>query len=390
MTMLRCMRTATLALVLNAAAVTVALAQAAPPPPLAPLAMAARGGTHVFTSEHRGTFNGREVAYRATVADARIEYPVGHPAATLFTISYVATNQGPPASRPVVFIFNGGPGASSSILHFAGMGPRRLSTVSPDALGDTSVGLIENPLCPLDAADIVFIDPVDTGYSRTLPGASPAPFHSIDGDSDSITQLILNWLKRNDRMASPKYIYGESYGSMRAVALARDLARSPDKVDVDGLILGGEAITFGQRGRLPNPAHAASHLPMMASVAWYHGRIDNKHQSWEQAVQKAREFARGEYVGALMQGYRLDQQASRSDRHTRQLLPRAQDDRGRGLQQGAAARSRPGARCQQRHGDAASREVQVRRRHRLHRHGGRRHEELRGVCTHGARGQRPR
>ena len=317
MTPHRLLRATGAALGLNLLLVAAAFAQAAPPPPLAPLAVAARNGTKVFTTEHRGTFNGRDVSYRATVADTLIDLPAGQQAATLYTISYVATNQGPSATRPVVFVFNGGPGASSSILHFVGMGPKRLSTVSADALGDTSVGLVDNPLCPLDAADIVFIDPVDTGYSRTLPGTSPAPFHSIDGDSDSITQLILNWLKRNDRMASPKYVYGESYGSMRAVALARDLARSPDKVDIDGVILGGEAIPFGQRGRLPHPEHTASHLPMMASVAWYHGRIDNKHQSWEQAVQKAREYARGEYVGALMQGYRLD--AATRERVVRRL-----------------------------------------------------------------------
>ena len=120
---LRCLRTTALALLLNGAVATLAFAQAAPPPPLVPLAMAARNGTHTFTREHRGTFNGREVAYRTIVADTLIEAPAGHVAATLYTISYVATDQGPAASRPVVFVFNGGPGAASAILHFVGMGP---------------------------------------------------------------------------------------------------------------------------------------------------------------------------------------------------------------------------------------------------------------------------
>lgn len=211
-----------------------------------------------------------------------------------------------PSRRPVLFVFNGGPGGASAPANIGAMGPRTLVSLDNAALADPSIALTDNPQSLLDTADLVFIDPTDTGFSHTLPGTPAKQFRSIDGDSDMVTQVIALWLKDHSRMASPKYIFGESYGTMRAVAVARDLARSPAKIDVDGLILGGFAITYGQGGRLPDLGRAANQIVMMASVAWHYGKIDNKSQTWQQAVDKARHFARTDYISALVQGYRLD------------------------------------------------------------------------------------
>jgi carboxypeptidase C (cathepsin A) len=165
--------------------------------------------------------------------------------------------------------------------------------------------LIDNPDSVLDAADLVFVDPIDTGFGRSMPGAADE-FVSVDADSEAMSQFVINWLRTHERMASPKYVLGESYGTLRAIAMARDLARSDPKVVLDGVILAGQAITFAQNGRVPHPIFTALDLPMMASVAWHYGKIDNENQTWDEAVQKARAFAYDQYLPALARGYQLD------------------------------------------------------------------------------------
>lgn len=308
--MLRMSRSMTLMLTVLAGAFMSASAETAaqlfPPPPLAPLTMTAVDGTHVFSSEHSGVFNGHRIRYRATVAETVIQDAGAVPAADLYSFSYVAEGIVNAASRPVMFIFNGGPGASSVFLHLCSLGPRVLRDCTPKGTSNPATPLGDNPQSPLDAADLVFIDPTDTGWSHTLPGVSPGQFHSVDGDSAEVTALIVWWLRKHRRLDSPVYVYGESYGSMRGVAVVRDLARSRPKVVVAGLMLGGFAITFGRGNGTPDPIWEALRLPTAASMAWHYGRIDNKHQSWEQAVDKAAAFARTEYVGALMLGQQLD------------------------------------------------------------------------------------
>lgn len=277
-----------------------------PAPPLAPLVMTAVDGPHVFTSEHSGVFDGHRLRYRVTVAETIIEDPGAVPAADLYSFSYVAEGAGPAAARPVMFIFNGGPGASSVFLHLCSLGPKVLRDCSPAGTSNPATPLVDNPRSPLGSADLVFIDPTDTGWSHTLPGVSPEQFHSVDGDSDAVTALIVWWLRKHGRLDSPVYVYGESYGSMRGVAVVRDLARSKPKVAVAGLLLGGFAITFGRGNGTPDRVWDALRLPTAASMAWHYGKIDNKHQTWEQAVDKAAAFARTEYVGALILGHHLD------------------------------------------------------------------------------------
>lgn len=282
------------------------VAELFPPPPLAPLIMTGVTGPHVFTTQHVGVFNGHRLRYTATVAETIIQDPGKLPAADLYSVSYIARGVANPAARPVMFIFNGGPGAASVFLHLCSLGPRVLQDCSPAGEANPATPLVANHASPLDAADLVFIDPTDTGWSHTLPGVSPAQFHSVDGDSDEVTALIVWWLRTHHRLGSPVYVYGESYGSMRAVAVARDLARSTPKVAVSGLMLGGFAISFGRGSGTPDPVWEALRLPTAASMAWYYGKIDNRHQTWSQAVEKAMVFARTQYVGALIQGHHLD------------------------------------------------------------------------------------
>lgn len=298
---------ACIALTLAAAAwVPTAGAQYFPPAPLPALTMTAKPGPRVFTTHHRGLFNSRRLDYTAVVAETIVESPKGTPAAKLFTTSFLADKVPDPVKRPVAFIFNGGPGGSAALLLLAGTGPRIVKDLSPAGFADPRNPLLDNPACLLDVADLVFIDPTDTGFSHTLPGVPPDQFHSVDGDSESIATVIISWLETHHRQGSPLYVYGESYGSMRAVALARDLARSTPSVKLDGVILGGEAITFDQGARYFDPARSSMQLAMMASLAWYYGKIDKDGQTWAEAVARAETFARTEYLPALALGYELD------------------------------------------------------------------------------------
>ncbi len=298
-----------ISIALSAAAISLASPVAAQfaPKPLAPLTMTAVSAQPVFTADHVGTFNGKRVRYRSEVAETIIADRDGKPAAHLFSYAYIAQTTVKAAARPVIFAFNGGPGGSSVFLHLGALGPKIL----PMALnpGDPIVpgnGLIDNPQSPLDVADLVFLDPVETGLSHLEPGADGRPFYSIDGDSEAMSRQVINWLTMHGRLDSPVYIYGESYGTMRAVAMGRDLARGAPALRVAGLLLGGNSLGYFQKGQMPDILFAANALPMMASVAWYHGAIDNKGQTWRQAVDKARAFAETDYVAALMQGYQLD------------------------------------------------------------------------------------
>jgi carboxypeptidase C (cathepsin A) len=145
-----------------------------------------------------------------------------------------------------------------------------------------------------------------------LDGVPPRLFLSIDGDSFVVGQIILHWLSSNGRLSSPVYLAGESYGTLRNVALARDFAKATPEIQLDGLIMISQAITYNGPAsisprRSPDPLRAIVRMPDVAAVAWYHGKIDNQHQTVEEAVQKARTFARTEYAAALLQGNKLDE-----------------------------------------------------------------------------------
>ncbi|WP_374598058.1 hypothetical protein [Sphingosinicella sp.] len=270
--------------------------------PLRPLTLSGTGGRN-YTTDQKATIGGRTLKYRTTLAEVILRDAGGRPMASVFSTSYVSQWRGE-ATRPVLFAFNGGPGGSSSIANFV-FGPLRLKSEAPEKLHDPDNGVEANPLSLLDVADLVFIDPVETGYSKVLPGIEDHPFFTLDGDAEQVTAVILQWLRDHQRLGSPVYIFGESYGSLRAVAVARDLARSEPAVVARGVILAGTSLTLSGWGRASNPMLLANRVPMMASVAHYHGMIDNTGQTWDQAVERARKFAYQDYLPALMKGTSL-------------------------------------------------------------------------------------
>jgi carboxypeptidase C (cathepsin A) len=275
---------AALAIALLAAA-PVAHAQAGAP---AAAATATRSPITVST-DHSGRFNGQQLDYTATVAEHFLTDDKGQPAASVITIAYVRRGVADPTKRPVIFAFNGGPGASSSPLHMGALGPVR-------RVGEHGSHLADNPYSLLDAADLVFIDPVGTGFSRPFPGVDGRRWYNGEGDAKAVKSVIAEWLRQNHREGSPRYLAGESYGTVRAALIVKDSQDLP----FDGVAL--IALVGSTPGH--EMPYVAS-LPTMAAGAWFHGRIERGERSVEDVYREAAQFARTDYVSALIQGSSL-------------------------------------------------------------------------------------
>ncbi|NOY27770.1 MAG: peptidase S10 [Oligoflexia bacterium] len=248
---------------------------------------------------------GRTLAFTTTAATVNIQGEDGKDRASLFTISHVLDGDPDPATRPVTFCFNGGPGSSSVWLHYGALGPRRV--LIPDTLPapPPPYPVQDNPHSLLDLTDLVFIDPVGTGLSRPQGDAKAADFHNIDGDIESVGELIRRWLDTHGRWASPKLLAGESYGTTRAAGLAGWL--NDKGIILNGLVLISLAtdfqnFVFEQGNDLPHILY----LPAYTATAWYHGRLPDKVADLDSLLAEVREFAIAEYAPALLLGSRLD------------------------------------------------------------------------------------
>ena len=257
-----------------------------------------------FVTRHSGTFNGTTVRYVATVSETLLKNGKRGPIASLFSIAYVRDDVEDKARRPVIFAFNGGPGSASLWLHLGALGPKRVELPADvNAPLTPPYRLIDNSYSILDVADVVFIDPVETGFSRLLPAASHREFYTAAGDAASIARFIRAWVEKNGRRASPKYVLGESYGTIRAVLLADALFNLPGRLTFDGVILLGQAVNIVETvQRAGNIVGYAVNLPALTAAAWYHGRIEQNGKTLEERLDESYAFATGEYLTALAQG----------------------------------------------------------------------------------------
>jgi carboxypeptidase C (cathepsin A) len=222
--------------------------------------------------------------------------------AEMFLTAYTADGADP-RDRPVTFAFNGGPGSSSVWLHLGLLGPRRVLMGDAGALLPPPYELAGNQHTLLRHSDLVFIDPVSTGFSRAVTGSKPKDFHGYGPDIESVGELIRLWTTRNGRWMSPKYLCGESYGSTRAAGLARHLQERYGMY-LNGLILispflDGETSEFSPG----NDGAYAGFLPTYAAVAHYHGKLGDR--PLREVLAEAERYASAEYPGALHAGSRL-------------------------------------------------------------------------------------
>jgi carboxypeptidase C (cathepsin A) len=265
--------------------------------------------------QHSGRFNGKALRYRSVVEEVPIRDPDGGIIASVVSVSYLAKGTG--EARPVIFAFNGGPGSASIWLHMGLLGPRRPdygTEAGEEEIRPRTVapfGLVDNHESPLDVADVVLIDPPGTGYSRVFGEENVGKVFGIQQDAEVTVQFIREWLRRYDRGNSPKYLLGESYGTVRAALVAKRLAGGPtatgrmDGITLNGVILMGQAMDDSRR-----VAELASVtlLPSAAATAWFHGKASHE-TSLESHVQRARVFANGRYLQALFAGSRLPDEA---------------------------------------------------------------------------------
>ena len=260
-----------------------------------------------FRTRHGGTFHGRKLAYTATAGEIHLKDGAGKPRCSIFSTTYAKDGEKDPTKRPVTFVFNGGPGSASLWLHLGVFGPKRLKVPSDGGSAGTAPYPFEdNPLCPLDITDLVFIDPVGTGYSRAIGEAKAEEFWGLDVDAATIADFMRQWLTDNKRWGSPLYIAGESYGTTRAVAVAGKLHGGLSNVVLNGLALISVIIDFHTaRFEKGNPLPDACFLPTCTAAAIYHGVL-KKPADRDKLLDEVKTFAIEEYLPAMLLGSRLD------------------------------------------------------------------------------------
>ena len=252
-----------------------------------------------FASCHRIALKSGDCAFRTVSEDCVFYDPSGAPEATIFSISYLG-DVPDTAERPVLFLWNGGPGSATSMLHLECFGPWQIAR---DEQGEAKYALTEDADCLIDVCDLVFVDPVGVGYSRLLNPEKASKYYSVDGDARSVAFFLTEWLRRHNRWESPVYLCGESYGTVRALRVLAELGRSPfsESRMVLGLPVAGVALI----GLATSQAESETELtvammPAMAATNWFH-RPDGKGDQ-DQFVKEAWDFARTRLLPALFDG----------------------------------------------------------------------------------------
>ena len=238
----------------------------------------------VATKQLTGEFGGTQVAYTVTAATQIIDTEEDNKA-VFFYVSYTE-DDADPATRPIMFAFNGGPGSSSVWLHLGLFGPKRVEFDDGGIPIGTPGRLIHNDHSILDVCDIVLIDAVGTGFSKSEDSEKQKDYYHFGKDVEAFSDFIVSYLNRHGRWASPKYLAGESYGTTRGAAIAHNLW-SPHGVELNGIVLISAALNFqtivGEKGTwLFHPGNDLPfmvHLPTYAATAWYHGQLADRHQS---------------------------------------------------------------------------------------------------------------
>jgi len=254
-------------------------------------------------TQHSIQINGQTLAYTATAGTLVLKKDDTKPIASIFFVAYTRDNAGDKSKRPVTFAFNGGPGSSSVWLHIGALGPKRV-VLGPDGeQPPPPYRLVDNSDSLIEFTDLVFIDPVTTGYSRHAPGEDPKQFHGLEGDLNSVADFIRLYTGKFDRWSSPKFLAGESYGTTRAAGLAEVLLQQGiylNGITLISSVLNFETISFNPGNELPYILY----LPTYTAAAWYHKKLpaDLQRGTLEKAIQSARDFAGGEYTRALMKG----------------------------------------------------------------------------------------
>lgn len=249
-----------------------------------------------------------DIQYQTTVGTQLLTDAQANPKASIFYVAYTKEDSGELRNRPITFCFNGGPGSSSVWLHLGALGPKRVDMDEDGKTAKQPYRLVENHFSLLDMTDLVFIDPISTGYSRTVPGEDAKQFHGVEKDIESVAEFIRLYVTRNERWESPKFLAGESYGTTRAAGLALEL-HDNHHLYLDGImliscVLNFQTINFSSGNDLPYILF----LPTYTATALYHHKLNTELQENEKkTLAEVEHFAFGEYAQALMYGDHLDE-----------------------------------------------------------------------------------
>jgi len=253
-------------------------------------------------THHSINVGGKEIKYTATVAQMPLKDTSGETEAHIFYMAYTLDGVKDTAHRPLTFCFNGGPGSASLWVHMGGMGPRSPKLLPTGAMPPPPYELIDNQDTWLDETDLVFIDPVGTGYSRAKTIAVAKRMNGVTGDIQSVGEFIRMYLTRTGRQLSPLFIAGESYGTFRAAGLAGYLV--DHGIAFNGIVLIGTTLNLGTIWNSGDDLIYVLALPTCAADAWYHKKLagDLAHKDLKSVLKEVEGFAQGEYASALSKG----------------------------------------------------------------------------------------
>lgn len=254
------------------------------------------------------TVGGQRIAYTATAGTLTIRDNDAKPAASIFYTAYTKDGAAP-GSRPVTFFYNGGPGSATVWLHMGSFAPVRVTSGNPEYIRPAPYGFGTNPYSMLDMSDLVFIDAIGAGWSRPLGAKTGKDFWGVDQDADAFARAVERYVSKNARWSSPKFLFGESYGTLRNGVVA---AMLEDRgLSLNGIVYLSSIMNYGVR----QPGYDANYLtlfPGYAATAWYHNRIPNRPADLEAFLQQVRTFTSGPYAAALAKGSDISPQEARA------------------------------------------------------------------------------
>ncbi|WP_375392142.1 S10 family peptidase [uncultured Sphingomonas sp.] len=245
------------------------------------------------------TVDGRALPYTATAGTLTLRDVEGKPTASMFYTAYTLDGVRPGTKRPVTFFYNGGPGSPTFWLHMGSFAPVRLKTGNPEVIRPAPYDFGPNPDSLLDKTDLVFLDAIGAGYSRPLGDMKPGQFYGVDEDADAFAKAILRYATKYGRWNSPKFIFGESYGTTRSGALAYQLQERG--MALNGVVLLSSIMNYGYRQPGLDEVYL-NYLPSFATTAWYHHKLANPPADVATIAAQARAFALGPYAAALAKG----------------------------------------------------------------------------------------
>jgi carboxypeptidase C (cathepsin A) len=261
----------------------------------------------ISITRHSVKIGTARINYQAAAGTILLKDDSGKPRANFFFVAYTKEPTTRPAVRPITFVFNGGPGAAAVWLHLGAAGPWRIALEHDGIPGPPPYGVIDNDQSWLDATDLVFIDPVGTGYSRPAEGQKASEFYGVEPDLQSISEFIRLYLTRYQRWDSPKFLAGESYGTTRAAGLSAYLLNH-DGIDLNGIILISTVLNFQTISpSAGNELPYALYLPSYTAIALYHHKLQTAEE--DLLLNEVEQYATHDYLDALGRGGSLTKDA---------------------------------------------------------------------------------